>query len=250
MKNMRLLPLAALGLIVACGETPTDTMLDSEPALEAAAESGMRLYEVTINNFTGGQPLTPPLIATHDGSVDLFTPGRPASFGVKEIAENGNLGPLEGDLRSDPSVADVVGGADGPGPVFPNSSVTFQISSKDGFNFVSWVSMLICTNDGFTGRDGFRLPWKVGQRRAIRVIGYDAGTELNTQRFDDIVPPCPALTGVPSSSPGSGMSNPALAEGRRVQAHRGIRNFEESDLDPAIHGWSGSVASLVITRLQ
>ena len=251
MKNMRLLPLAALGLIVACGEAPTEAMLDAEPALEAAAEnhSSSRLYEVTVTNFTGGQPFTPPLVATHNGEIRVFRPGRPASFGVKEIAENGNLAPLETELLNDPRVSDVVIAAGSPPPVLPGGSITFQITGDGNANFVSWISMLICTNDGFTGRDGFRLPWKVGQTRSIRTIAYDAGTELNTQDFDDLVPPCPPLTGFPAG-PGTGTSNPALAEGRKIQAHRGIKGFGESDLDPAIHGWSGSVGSISFTRLQ
>ena len=42
--------------------------------------------------------------------------------------------------------------------------------------------------------------------------GYDAGTELNTEDFADIVPPCQGLIGVSSEDGGTGMSDPSLAE--------------------------------------
>ena len=251
MKTARLLPLAALAVLVACSDTPTE-MPANDVALEAAAEeaaaSATRMYEVTITNHTGGQPLTPPLVATHNGEVRIFRFGKPASYELKEIAENGNLAPQEAALLANPNVYDVVVAVGSPPPVLPGGSITFNISGPDKLTQLSWASMLICTNDGFTGRERFLMPWKVGQTRSVRTIGYDAGTEINTEDFADMVPPCAALTGVPSSDPGTGMSNPALAENGKVRAHRGIHG--EDDLDPSIHGWQGSVATLSVTRLQ
>jgi hypothetical protein len=49
--------------------------------------------------------------------------------------------------------------------------------------------MLICTNDGFTGSDGLRLPSKLGQSAMYYMAAYDAGSEINTEDFADIVPP-------------------------------------------------------------
>ena len=83
-----MLPLAALSLVVACGETITEMPIDGEPALEAAMDGYTRMYEVTVTNYTGGQPLTPPIVATHNGEVDVFTPGQYASYEVKEIARS------------------------------------------------------------------------------------------------------------------------------------------------------------------
>lgn len=59
-------------------------------ALAGAPEA---TYEVTIRNLTGGQPFTPPLVATHRAATDLFAVGEAASVGIQEIAENGNLVP-------------------------------------------------------------------------------------------------------------------------------------------------------------
>ena len=53
-----------------------------------------RLYRITIQNLTGGQPLTPPVIATHERGVRIFRVGGEATAEVQAIAENGNNIPL------------------------------------------------------------------------------------------------------------------------------------------------------------
>ena len=250
MRIARLLPLAALTLVVACEDSPTQMPLDVDQALEAAAapsEFATRTYEVTIYNLTGGQPFTPPLVATHDNSVRLFGFGRPASDGLKEIAENGNLGPLQSSLLANPSVSDVVIAVGSPPPVLPGGSITFNVSASGNANFLSWASMMICTNDGFTGLRA-RLPNAVGQMKSFHTRAYETGTEINTEDFADIVPPCPGLTGVPSTDPGTGMSDPALAEGGVVGRHPGIRGG--NDLDPSIHGWGSKISEIVIKRIS
>jgi hypothetical protein len=107
--------------------------------------------------------------------------------------------------------------------------------------------MLICTNDGFTGVDSLRLPKDVGDAVVVRSASYDAGTETNTEDFADIVPPCQGLVGVSSGEPGTGMSNPALAEGGVIHHHPGIAGG--ADLVPAIHGWTDPVAEITVERV-
>jgi hypothetical protein len=104
---------------------------------------------------------------------------------------------------------------------------------------------LICTNDGFTGLDRVRLPKKGS--KVVFAQGYDAGTEINTEDFADIVPPCQGLIGVSSDDPGTGMTDPALAEGGVIMHHAGVMGGE--DLVPAVHGWdvNAPVAKVTIT---
>jgi hypothetical protein len=221
----------------------------------AAAPVDLRIYRVTVTNLTAGQPLTPVLFATHRANVDVFTVGAPASFGVKEIAENGNLAPLAESLEAASGVSEVfVGGVpivpEGlPGSAMFPDSVTFEISGELGAQRLSWVSMLICTNDGFTGLDSLRLPRHVGDEVTAPTAGYDAGTEINTEDFADIVPPCQALVGVSSGEPGTGTSNPALAEGGVIHHHEGIEGG--SDLVPEVHGWdvNAPVAEVTVERI-
>ncbi len=228
-------------------EPDTDPSFVVSPPGRGAGNARTKSYEVTIENLTGGQPLTPPVIATHRRATRIFKVGRAASFELKEIAENGNIDPLVDALEANRHVASVVVAVAGdPPPILPGGSVTVSITSTRGANFISFASMLICTNDGFTGVDSRRLPKRVGQTLVLESDGYDAGTEINTEDFADIVPPCPPLTSVPSSDPGTGMSDPSLAEGDVIRHHPGILGGD--DLMPGLHGWTDPVAKITITR--
>ncbi len=215
-----------------------------------AAFAGGRVftYEVTVTNLTEGQPFTPPLAATHRAQTALFHVGAPASVGIQQIAENGNLDPALAALMGDKHVyATVVALAAFP-PVLPGESRTFQITADNSAKWLSFAAMLICTNDGFTGVDALRLPARTGESVMAYTDAYDAGTEINTEDFADLVPPCPALTGVPSGVPGTGMSNPALAEGGVIMHHMGIAG--SADLLPALHGWTDPVGMITVTRVD
>ncbi len=215
----------------------------------AAAGDHEAEYEVTITNLTEqGQWFTPPLVATHRGGLRLFRLERKASFELKEIAENGNLQPMIDALSGNRRVSEVVVAAGDPPPLAPGASITFTIHAGRGAKYLSFVSMLICTNDGFTGADRLRLPKKVGHEVSGYTNAYDAGSEINTEDFADLVPPCPPLSGVPSSDPGSGTSNPALYEGGVVRMHAGIEGGV--DLLPEVHGFDSPVAMIAITRTR
>jgi hypothetical protein len=254
--------------------TPKPTTLSRRTVLRGAAAGGLLVgtsgiatagnrrgeatYEVTIENRTAetptadppaaGQWFTPPVVATHRPSTGLFTVGEPASPGVKEIAENGNLGPMQDALADDRHVDDVVVAVAGsPPPLAPGNAVTVNVSGDRGRKYLSFVSMLICTNDGFTGVDTLRLPRKVDEAVTVDTNAYDAGTEVNTEDFADIVPPCQALGGVSSDDDdGTGTSDPGLAEDGVIHPHEGIGGGD--DLTVAAHGWTDPVGRLTVTR--
>lgn len=205
----------------------------------ASAQESDVTYDVTIENLTDGQPMTPPLIVAHTSDLDLWEMGEAASTEIQEIAENGNLDPavtLVG--ASDEVYSSVVGDA----PLLPGESVTLTLEAPAGAK-LSWVSMLICTNDGFTGLDSVDLP-DTGSE-TFDTNAYDAGTEMNTEDFADIVPPCQALVGVSSDDEGTGTTNPALAEGGTIGAHAGIQGG--TDLTTEDHGWTDPVAMVTVT---
>jgi len=218
---------------------------------EAAHSKGGKTYKITITNLTAGQPLTPPILVTHTGRTGIFEVGEAASEGIRQIAENGNGAPLLQALGEDTQVHDVVAGAaplvpaNNPGATGFESSATFTITSHGRARFLSYASMLICTNDGFTGLDSVRLP---NHKVTVYAAAYDARTEMNTEDFADIVPPCQALIGVSSDDPGTGMSNPLLAEDGIVIPHAGINGG--IDLFPEVHGWGDPVAKIEIERVR
>jgi hypothetical protein len=224
-------------------------------ATGALANERESTYEITITNLTGGQPFSPPVLVTHRAPASLFHVGEPASTGIQQIAENGNNGPLLASVEGNPRfVYDVQEGsfplvpAGTPGgQMFPDSA-TYVITAGYTAKYLSIAMMLVCTNDGFTGLDSLPIPGRVGRSITVYAHAYDAGTEINTEDFADIVPPCQGLIGVTSDDPGTGESNPELAEGGVVAMHAGIAGGV--DLLPEVHGWSEPVAMITITRVD
>jgi spondin N len=234
-----LVSLAVLGAVLASG---------------TAAASGERTYRVRIVNLTDGQPLTPPVLVTHRSGFDLFSVGDLASVGVMQVAENGNVPNLVSSLEQAMGVTNIVVGTEPlvpaslPGSASHPDRATFTVEASGHARFLSYVSMLVCTNDGFTGMDRVRLPDDVGDTMVLVANGYDAGTEVNTEDFADIVPPCQSLVGVTGSDLGTGVSDPSLLEGGVIHHHPGISG--DADLVPSVHGWDDPVVRIRITRVD
>ncbi len=195
-------------------------------------------YEITITNQTSGQPITPAVFAAHSGRHDVFRKGAAASNGIQQLAENGGVGVLAAEVAANPSISAsaVVGSV----PLAPGASGTVSLDVVGRANRFSLASMLVCTNDGFGGIDGDRLPRTIGSERTYQARAFDAGTEMNTELFNDLVPPCDG-----NLDTGTGMSDPALAEGGTIQRHAGIAGV--GDLIDA-HDWSGPVVQITIER--
>jgi hypothetical protein len=195
-------------------------------------------YEITITNLTSGQPITPAVFAAHSGRHDLFRRGAAASSGIQQLAENGGVGVLAAEAAANPSISasTVVGEV----PLAPGVGASVSLDVVGRANRFSLASMLVCTNDGFGGVDGDRLPTRIGSERMYQARAFDAGTETNTELFADLVPPCDG-----DLNTGTGTSNPALAEGSSIQRHTGIQAV--GDLTAA-HDWSGPVVEITIER--
>ncbi|MCH8025627.1 MAG: spondin domain-containing protein [Chloroflexi bacterium] len=234
MRKRSLFKMGALGAIIAVAVGLA--MAGSSSAQE------MTTYNVTIENLTNGQPFTPPVLVTHTSAMDIFEMGEAASPEVSAIAENGNGDPLVA-LASGASAVHAY--ATGDGPVMPGASATISIQAPTG-SYLSAVFMLICTNDGFSGLDSMMLP--ASGSVTVDANAYDAGSEQNTEDFADMVPPCQDIVGVSSDDEGTGMSNPALAEGGVITMHAGIQGG--ADLTVADHGWSGPVARITVEAVD
>jgi hypothetical protein len=248
MKRLATLLLATTALAACADEMPTDVP-DAPTAEARTGEAGLAEYEIVVENLTSGQPFTPPAVAIHRPAITLYEVGDPASEAIKEIAENGNLDPAVALLSGSNQVSDF-GAAFGPTipPLLPGEATSITLRSERGAKLVSFAAMLICTNDGFTGIDDVRLPDDLGESITVYANAYDAGTELNTEDFADIVPPCQGLVGVGSDDAGTGMSNPALAENGVITHHPGVLGGD--DLVPGIHGWTDPVAMVTVTRVN
>lgn len=208
----------------------------------SAVAGGEKTYKVTVTNLTtgGGQLMTPFVVATHQGSFNLFQRGQHASNGVQQVAENGGVPVLVAELEANSRVGDVSVAAPAAGPpVFAGQSVSTFVTSTPGDRKLSVIGMLICTNDGFGGVNRVDLP---GNGKATYYgRAYDAGTEINTEAYEDLVPPC-------DGSGAAGMTNPALGQNGTVQPHAGIQGI--ADLSVASHGWSGPVIKVEVELIK
>jgi hypothetical protein len=225
-------------------------------ALASQDEDHDRLvtFRVSLQNLTGGQPFSPPAAATHDEDVHMFQVGALATDELAAIAQDGNEIPmvnLFNSLRLDDNVTDVV---DVGRPITPRGvvkggftdSVTFMIRARPG-DRLSIATMLICTNDGFTGLDGVKLP-KHGTR-VFLMNAYDAGREVKTEKQLDIVEPCSLLGPVvlPGVHPSPNF-DPPIVPPYPIRHHAGIQGV--GDLSVALHGWVDPVAKVTITRIS
>lgn len=211
-----------------------------------------QMYEVTITNLTPGQPLTPPLLVTHAANAGFFTPGEMTSYDLQQLAENGNAEPLVEMLQGKTGVLDIVQGttplvpANDPGEIGLNYSETFTVSAEGNMRYLSFASMLVCTNDGFAGIDSVKLPFY--KQKTVYAMAYDARTEMNTEDFADIVPPCQGAIGISSNDEGTGASNDAISEDGIVISHPGIMGGD--DLLESVHTWGDPVVKIDIVRMN
>lgn len=220
-----------------------------------------RFYQVTLRNLTRNQPLSPGAIGTHDGKRPflgwrrhprsrsvLFQVGKPASEGVRLIAEDGNPGTAVDELMADRRVHESfatprpVGCIGCLGP-FP-SHLTMFIEAGKSANHLSLAVMLICTNDGFTGLNSGRLP--LGFRsKTVYAAGYDAGTERNDELYTSIVDPCGGIGPIAVAADGS---NNRTATKDIIRHHPGIKGV--GDLSPAVYDWDDPVLQIVVKRIH
>ncbi|MGD8727851.1 MAG: spondin domain-containing protein, partial [Gemmatimonadales bacterium] len=207
MRNHMMVALAAaLGMACSDRDQMVDPpLLDASEGVENAADAAGREYEVTITNLTGGQPLSPGVIATHTKQVSYFAVGTGASEGVRLIAENGDPATASAELMATAGVDGVtatmapVHRIGGPG----STSLTTTIAARANANRLSLVLMLICTNDGFVGLDGVELP-RGFEAETYYADAYDAGTEVNDELSENVVDACPAIGPVGGAADGNG----------------------------------------------
>jgi hypothetical protein len=201
------------------------------PAGAAPQDGGAREWLVTVENLTpaGSQPLSPPLVVVHSQRADVWSVGTIANHGVAAIAEDANNAPLEQALPQVGGVETVFTVPGGPIP--PGGSRSFEVETRSRFDRLSLLTMLVNTNDAFTGLDS---RWIHGRGAVIDTIAYDAGSERNNELAAFIPGPC--------------CNNPFVRdpEGALIRPHDGITGV--GDLDPAVYDWPEPAARITITR--
>jgi hypothetical protein len=249
------LGLAAAALLLAgCDGDITriddDIRNSTNPAVAIQQE---RLYDVTIVNLMTGQPLSPGVVVTHTAQADVYEVGQEASNGVKRIAEDGNPNPAAKELEGKPGFDHVmtfqkeIVPMNVPAPLDPaprpaNTSKV-RVTARPGTDRLSVVTMLVCTNDGFTGVDAVQLPTGFDPV-AFETQAYDARAEVNNEKFEFIVDGCTAAG--PIKRPPNG--NQFAPENGVIIPHPGIQG--NADLRREAHGWEGPVVRIIVQRVR
>lgn len=216
-------------------------------------DDGTNEFRVTVTNLTHGQPFTPPAVALHEPTVEVFSVGEAANELVMQLAENGNLDPLLTLVGETPEIrAAGVGDAplvprDDPGDTGHPYYASFTLSADESATHLTFLSMLIATNDGFVGVDTVELPEAVNESKTLHANGYDAGTEQNTERFDDMVPPAQSLISGNEAEGGTAESDPEIAEDEVIRPHPGISG--DADLQAETYGWDDPAAAVHVEKI-
>ena len=195
-------------------------------------------YEITVTNLTAGQPFSPVGIVLHTEGYHAFAVGEAASEGLEMMAEGGDVTTL---LEDADGMDSVTATASGSGIILPGASETVTVNSLKETR-LSLVSMLVNTNDAFTGLDGGDISELAsGESMTFYLNTYDAGTELNSETAATV--PGPAGNG-------EGL-NSARDDNDMVTLHPGVITSDDgldSSTLTAIHKWDNPTAMVTITR--
>jgi len=216
----------------------------------AALAGGDRMYRVTVRDATLGQPLSPPVIATHTKEFKLFELGPAPTmgdagydlyFGLAAVAETGY--PFH--LRDAVSISDGVWETVVLPPVLhPGESNSTTISASGNAKYLSIASMLGRTNDGFWALRGVALPHGIGDMTHYFANGYDAGSEANAE----------SNTTVGGADGDDGEAGTGINDGSGegfISVHAGIHGVGGAGgLDPAVDDWRDPVVEVTIERVE
>lgn len=205
--------------------------------------------DVEVTNLTHGIYFTPLLVTAHDSTSHLFQVGTAASPALQAMAEGGALD----DLVAAQDAAGAVSAANPAGGLLGPAQSTSASMDTGAHARLSVVAMLLPTNDGFVGLNGWQIPSEPGTY-TIMLNGYDAGTEAN----DEIVNGggAPGTPGIPASPGGSGETGATgvtTTEATTViHVHRGNLGDTDpaggvSDVDARVHRWLNPVARVIVT---
>ena len=244
-RSLRLLLAGCVAILAtACGSSSNNNGGAVTPP-PPPSRPAMASFEVTVTNLTNSQPLSPVAVIAHQSGYAVFNVGTAATAGLETLAEGGDISALIAEADADALVMASATGAAAIGPA-GSETITIDVLQSDlpGLS-VSVSSMLVNTNDAFTGLNGASVTNMVaGDSISWRTIAYDSGTEANTEAAAHI--PGPAGGGE-----GFNAARDDLAD--RVAVHSGVvgqdDGFAASDLTGQ-HRFDNPVAQVSIERIN
>lgn len=171
-------------------------------------------FEVSTTNLTNAQPMSPVAVIMHSSGFNNFVDGRVASLAVESLAEGGDNSQV---LSVAAAASQHISSASTVGELQPrsiSSVVTLDVPITQLPNLrLSVMSMLIRTNDAFTGLNATDISnMTIGSSRTFTAPTWDAGTELD----DELAANIPGFTG------GEGFNATRNDAINRVRFHNGV----------------------------
>jgi hypothetical protein len=196
---------------------------------EPALGTGTKTVEIVIENLTKEQVFSPGVLASHRSGVKLWADGESASLGLRLLAEDGNIDPFMYETMK--GIGKDYGSTTVIFPIDPGQQQKAVLKVSAVYPLVSGAIMLGITNDGFVGPQSIDM-FKIDKPTVFDLYAYDAGTEQNTEKKEDV----PGHFG--------GLGRPE--EHVPIHRHPGIRG--DADV-PADWGWDVTkpVARMTVT---
>lgn len=177
MNNSRIkigaIALGAMFLAACNGSSVNDDNNDSDQDAQ---------FEITTTNLTNGQPMSPVAVIMHSSGFNNFIDGEVASVAVETLAEAGDNSQVLSEAKN--ASQHIV--SDSAGAVAPSeigTTLTLDVPQAQLSDLrLSVMSMLIRTNDGFTGLNATDISnMAVDSSKMFYAPTWDAGTELDDE---------------------------------------------------------------------
>lgn len=230
--KLAMVTIGALSL-AACGDDDNSSSSVSTGNTDTSME-----YEVSVKNLTNYQPFSPLAVLLHDSDAP-WTIGSPASDALENLAESGDNSDL---LAS--GFVDSYASSDGVLPFGQSTTVTVSTSGASA-NYLSLVTMLVNTNDAFTGLNSIDISQlAVNDSLKYTPGAYDAGTEANSEEAGTI--PGPADGGEGYNVARDDINNV-------VTMHSGVIGYDDGLTGSVLNNeykFDNPVMSVTITRTK
>ena len=227
-----------------------NTLLSVSALIFASSQVQAQDLSITVTNLTQGLHFTPIITAAHVSDDHIFMVGTTATAELQAMAEGGDISSLATMLsNADANNSENPAG----GLLAPGMSTTYMLTNDSANTHLSMTAMILPSNDGFVGLDGWEIPTEAGTY-TVMLNAYDAGTEANNELVNGGgapgVPGIPAAPGGDSGTGGTGVTD--TESNTMVHIHRGSIGDDnvsggKSDLNNSIHRWLNPVAKLTVT---
>lgn len=235
----KLTPIISLAclLLSACGSDNNASVTPPAPTPEPEPTPTQYEFKVTAVNLTHAQPLSPLGAALHT-SGQFWQLGEKASAELETLAESGNHSPLLELSVVNASAA--MDGPLGPGKMGELTLTTTSLTSQK----LSLITMMVNTNDGFTGLNSIDVSqMAVGDSNKLVTGAYDSGTEANSEANGTIPGPADSGEGF----------NAQRDDIDKVAMHPGIVGNDDglsTSVLTSVHKFDNPIMAVTITRVK